>query len=319
MKEFIPLGVVVLTICTACQLYGEAAVNLNNFDSDAVIYDWDRKLAVGSNDKGTLWVQVLGGRVGFPLAPLRNTRGEDKFSLTLPGYFDEWMGMVPGVADYEQAQFQVRVWRGGDSFDTAAMTGQSPIFVQKTGAVTETPPFSDPAPLLIPQPIRINPICYVGFPFMLWIGNPRSQEVKEGDNVTMEVYFHNRMSVFDLQWFFNGTKLVGATNATLLLTNVSVANAGAYSVSLSDPCGSITSQAAILTVLTPACILPDSLSRANGQFSFTLQSEPGSRVDIQVSTNLLEWSRLATLTNASGTLPFTDTDTSLQQRFYRAR
>ncbi len=141
MKEFIPLGVVVLTICTACQLYGEAAVTLNNFDSDAFIYEWDGTLAVGSNDKGTLWVQVLGGRVGFPLAPLRNTRGEDKFSLTEPGYFDGGMGMVPGVADYEQAQFQVRAWRGGDSFDMAGMTGQSPVFEQRTGAVYRYPLF----------------------------------------------------------------------------------------------------------------------------------------------------------------------------------
>ncbi len=98
MKEFIPLGVGVLTTCAACQLYGDAAILLNNYDSDAVIYDWDRKLAVGSNDKGTLWVQVLGGRVGFPLAPLRNTRGKDKFSLTCNGSLMErssWERRIP--------------------------------------------------------------------------------------------------------------------------------------------------------------------------------------------------------------------------------
>jgi hypothetical protein len=68
-------------------------------------------------------------------------------------------------------------------------------------------------------------------------------------------------------------------------------------------------------LLAPAC--------ANGQFSFTLQSEPGLRFEILASTNLTlplsNWSSLGTVTNLTGTAPFLDPATNLNRRFYRAR
>ena len=50
-----------------------------------------------------------------------------------------------------------------------------------------------------------------------------------------------------------------------------------------------------------------------------LQSQAGSAVEIQASTNLVDWTSLATLTNETGTLPFTDTDNTYTRRFYRVR
>jgi hypothetical protein len=67
----------------------------------------------------------------------------------------------------------------------------------------------------------------------------------------------------------------------------------------------------------PPRILAASLVWTNGQFSFTLQSQAGSAVEIQASTNLVDWTSLATLTNQTGTLPFTDTDSTFPRRFYR--
>jgi hypothetical protein len=69
----------------------------------------------------------------------------------------------------------------------------------------------------------------------------------------------------------------------------------------------------------PPCILAPSLVWTNGQFSFTLQSQAGSAVEIQASSNLVDWSSLATLTNQTGALPFTDTDNTFPRRFYRLR
>jgi hypothetical protein len=61
----------------------------------------------------------------------------------------------------------------------------------------------------------------------------------------------------------------------------------------------------------------------NGQFGFTLVSEPGSVVELLASTNLLEsssnWTSLGRLTNVTGTTAFVDTSPSFPQRFYRAR
>jgi hypothetical protein len=51
------------------------------------------------------------------------------------------------------------------------------------------------------------------------------------------------------QWRFNDTDLPGATNTTLVITNVQLANAGTYTVRVTDEIGSATSQPAVLIVL----------------------------------------------------------------------
>jgi len=61
----------------------------------------------------------------------------------------------------------------------------------------------------------------------------------------------------------------------------------------------------------------------NGQFQFTLQSEPGRVCEILASTNAAlpaaAWPSLGVLTNVTGTIPFIDTAANFDQRFYRAR
>ena len=52
------------------------------------------------------------------------------------------------------------------------------------------------------------------------------------------------------RWQFNGTSLPGATNASLLLSNTQVANAGNYAVVVTNNAGSVTSQSALLRVNT---------------------------------------------------------------------
>jgi alpha-tubulin suppressor-like RCC1 family protein len=52
------------------------------------------------------------------------------------------------------------------------------------------------------------------------------------------------------QWQFNGTNLIGATSASLVLTNPQPADAGNYEVIVSNPVTSISSSNAMLTVLT---------------------------------------------------------------------
>ena len=61
----------------------------------------------------------------------------------------------------------------------------------------------------------------------------------------------------------------------------------------------------------------------NGQFKFTLQSEPGRRFEILATTDLTlpvsSWNSLGNLTNVTGNLPFIDTSANLDQRLYQAR
>ena len=61
----------------------------------------------------------------------------------------------------------------------------------------------------------------------------------------------------------------------------------------------------------------------NNQFSFTVQSEPGLLLEILAHTNvaspLSNWTSLGTVTNISGTAPFSDSAAGLARRFYTLR
>ena len=76
----------------------------------------------------------------------------------------------------------------------------------------------------------------------------------------------------------------------------------------------------LVSSVAPALLAP---AWTNGQFTFTLQSEPGLRFEILASTNLAlplsNWTSLGTVTNVTGTVPFLDPATNLNRRFYRAR
>ncbi|HWN94676.1 MAG TPA: immunoglobulin domain-containing protein, partial [Methylomirabilota bacterium] len=59
---------------------------------------------------------------------------------------------------------------------------------------------------------------------------------------------------FTYQWQFNGTNIADATNATLVLFNVTPASAGLYSVTVSNLAGAVTSAPASLIVQFPPVI-----------------------------------------------------------------
>src|SRR5260370_18071379 len=57
---------------------------------------------------------------------------------------------------------------------------------------------------------------------------------------------------FQYQWRFNGTNIVGATNATLVLSSVDSSNQGVYSVLVNNGSSAVLSAGAILTVFNLA-------------------------------------------------------------------
>ena len=64
------------------------------------------------------------------------------------------------------------------------------------------------------------------------------------------------------------------------------------------------------------------LNRTNGQFKLALGSDPG-RFDVLASTDITlatpNWTNLGTVTNYTGSVSFTDTNSALGRRFYQAR
>jgi GH25 family lysozyme M1 (1,4-beta-N-acetylmuramidase)/alpha-tubulin suppressor-like RCC1 family protein len=145
---------------------------------------------------------------------------------------------------------------------------------------------------------------------------PSNQTVVAGADVSFSVQAISAAPM-DYQWYFNQTNVLAVPDAALLtLNDVQSAQAGGYSVVVSNLAGSTTSAVATLTVVMPSRILVAPSYTADGGFQVGLAGAPGSNYVIEASSNLTDWTPLETNTS-----PFIFTDTnaaSLPVQFYRA-
>ena len=89
--------------------------------------------------------------------------------------------------------------------------------------------------------------------------SPTNQTVFLGANVTFNVSLNDQPPFF-YQWFFNGTNImVGQTNASLTLTNVTLSQAGNYSATISNNFTLFVSSNAYLVVLDTRTPLGDGI------------------------------------------------------------
>jgi pectate lyase len=152
------------------------------------------------------------------------------------------------------------------------------------------------------------------------VAQPQSLDVPTNQNATFTVVAGGSAGL-SYQWYFNtNTPLAGATNSTLTLAQVQVADAGVYSVVITNVAGSAasTSVPLVVSVTQPAAPQLSGLLYNNGTFSLTVNGNSGHDYIIQVSTNLTDWT--AIFTNSMPTLPFMWSDTNagnFGQRFYR--
>jgi hypothetical protein len=87
---------------------------------------------------------------------------------------------------------------------------------------------------------------------------PTNQTVMVGSTATFSVLADGTQPL-SYQWSLAGAELAGATNATLILNNVQLSQAGEYSVQITNVVGSVTVSNAVLTVnLLPPCLPPPS-------------------------------------------------------------
>lgn len=93
----------------------------------------------------------------------------------------------------------------------------------------------------VPQTFTVSPVgAAITTP-------PQSQTVNSGATVSFTVSASGTAALA-YQWRTNGVDLAGATNQSLTLTNVTTANAGSYTVRVSNAGGSVVSDPAMLTV-----------------------------------------------------------------------
>jgi hypothetical protein len=93
---------------------------------------------------------------------------------------------------------------------------------------------------------------------------PQSQTICEGLPLTLSVSANG--TGISYQWRFNGTNISGATNSSYTISNPTGTNSGSYTVVLTNSCGTITSQTAVVTVNPGTAITtqPQSQSTCTG-------------------------------------------------------
>jgi hypothetical protein len=107
---------------------------------------------------------------------------------------------------------------------------------------------------------------------------PASQSVAVGTNAGFSVIATGTPPL-SYQWLFGTAPITDATNASLILTNVQPADAGSFTVVVTNSAGSATSAVAVLTVVLPPLITaqPQSLTNVTGAaatFSATATGSP---------------------------------------------
>lgn len=109
-------------------------------------------------------------------------------------------------------------------------------------------------------------------PFFLQ--QPATQSAATNDTVTFAVAAGGDLP-FKYQWRKNGGNLVGATNASYTIVNVTAVHAGSYSVVVANAVGSATSSNALLKVFVPPTITSQPAGRTvtvGGKASFKVSA-----------------------------------------------
>jgi hypothetical protein len=148
---------------------------------------------------------------------------------------------------------------------------------------------------------------------------PLAQTVKWGTNVTFTAAATG-LPAATYQWCFNGTNIVGATNASYPLAFVAATNTGNYSVIATNIAGGITSTNALLALVPPSAAQFQSIAIVGGAMQINFTGDAYWTYTVEVSTNLTSWGDLTNLTSASGVFNFAaGSVTNAPQQFFRAR
>ncbi len=144
-------------------------------------------------------------------------------------------------------------------------------------------------------------------------GQPASLVVNPGSPATFSLSATGPGPLYYF-WQQNGAALLNATNTSYTLGSAQLADSGSlFSCIVSNAGGPVSSQSAKLTV-RPAFGLVSVVSNA---FSVVLDGAPGSNYAVQVSTDLITWTTLATVPSVGAKVSFIDTNIAAPHRFYR--
>jgi pectate lyase len=158
------------------------------------------------------------------------------------------------------------------------------------------------------------------------VSDPQSQNVTTNQSATFIIVAGGSLPL-RYQWYFNtNTPIANATNTSLRLANIQAADAGTYSVIVTNVAGAATSTNATLTVINPA---PPKFSNGgithlgNGSIQFSISGTAGQSYRLWASTNIALspitnlWTLLTNDAFGNGPTIYTDSQaTNFPKRFY---
>jgi hypothetical protein len=119
------------------------------------------------------------------------------------------------------------------------------------------------------------------------VTQPAGQAVVAGGAAALSVVAAGTAPL-NYQWRKNGTTVAGATNATFVISNALAADAGSYSVVVSNSAGNVTSNAVALSIVAPPTLVSgtplSSLSGATGGQQFYRIVVPAGQTRLVIST-----------------------------------
>lgn len=160
--------------------------------------------------------------------------------------------------------------------------------------------------------------------FFSWSGppaitvQPQSQNLATGDTLTLSVQAAAPTEL-SYQWYLNKVAIPGAVNPTLTITNIQPGQAGDYFVIVTAGTSSASSSRASVTVASAQSPKFERASLdSSGVFHATISGSVGAVFELQGSPDLKSWTRVAEVTNTSGTVEATDSQAPQSPyKFYR--
>ncbi len=147
---------------------------------------------------------------------------------------------------------------------------------------------------------------------------PLSQTNHPGATAAFTVVASGTPRLF-YQWRFNGADITGATASTYTRNNIQAADAGSYSVFITNGVSSILSSEAVLTVIGTSAPHIDSIaSLPEGGIRLQISGGPGN-FSIESAPALTGWTQMISLTATGEVFQYTDPETNQASRSYRIR
>lgn len=231
---------------------------------------------------GYIWYSVIAARLGTPAAPasLSASDGTTCSAITV-----SWAA-VSGASGYQL-------------FKNTANNAAGASMISAPGGTSYTDFSVAPGTTYWYWAKAVNPCATSGFspgdagssgtPPQI-VASPVSQPACPGSTVILSVTAAGASLAY--QWRRNGVPLAGATSASLTLVSITSSQAGGYDAVVSNPCGSVASSPAILTVMPAPAIASQPQPAAvcaGSPASFTVSAQPGG-----IATLAYQWRKNGT-------------------------